>query len=222
MTYAENENLVKRGLYVRELQRHLYTSRTRTQFVYPPFTEISVRPKEIRDYYDRNSGDFQEEMDGLFRILWLRSEDFGTMKETRQKSDELRKRITTGEDSKTRATVFAKLAKEFSGHETAKDGGAMPLTREQSLSPELHTVLENLEPGEVSPVVSTDFGFFLLFLEQPITKVMKPFDDVQGEIVNVLRNQKLRTQLKGEEDRLMSLARIWPEEMAKLFPPEGK
>ncbi|MHC4599477.1 MAG: SurA N-terminal domain-containing protein, partial [Planctomycetota bacterium] len=130
MTYAENWNRVKRALYVRELERRLYTSRTRTKFVYPRFREIAVTPRQIREYFERHPDEFQMREPGQFRILWLRFEDFGSRKETRARIESLRERIVSVEDPGARAKTFGELAVEFSSGDAAKKGGVMDLTDE--------------------------------------------------------------------------------------------
>jgi peptidyl-prolyl cis-trans isomerase C len=216
LTYAENWKRIQEELYIREFERRMVTSRTHTKFVYPFFAEISVTPREVRDFYLRHPDEFQESESGLFRLIWLKFEDFGSQKATREKAEALYVRLREAPDLESRARRFADFAIEFSKGEAAAKGGARVLTAEQTLSPELHKELMRLKPGEVSTPVSTDYGFFLLFLEKPRSKFLKPFAQVQREIRDRLRTDKYREKIEQEQNRLLHLARIWPEKIARL------
>jgi len=217
LTYAENWRRLKNHIYMREFQRRLVTSRSHTHFVYPFFTEISVTPAEVRDYYDRNPGDFQEEVPGRFRVLRLDFDTLGNRKATIEKVLTLRARILLGADLESRARIFGTLAAEHSKDESAKEGGVMPLTHTPALNPELHKELLKLEPGELSEPIDTDFGIVLLFMETPLAKVPSPFSEVQKEIQERLRNLKWQDHMRDEEERLLKEARIWPSEVEDII-----
>lgn len=217
LSYSENWLRVERDIYVREFQRRLVSSRSRTQFIYPVFQEISVTPREMREVYRRNPKDFEVEEPGLFRLIRIRQEDAGSWKAAAEMGDRFRSEILEAPDAAGRAAAFARLAGAHSSHETAKDGGAMALTDTPTLAVELHKELLRLEPGQVSETINTEFGVFLLFLERPKTRSVLPFEEVQKEIRNRIHNEKWRAHLRIEEERLLELARVSPEEIARLL-----
>ncbi|GEM_PF-2795006 len=216
LTFAENWEEVRRELYVQEYQRRLFASRTRTQSLLP-FPEIRVSPKEVWEYFERNPKEFEEEKPGVFRVLWLKFEDYPTHTETRKTAEAFRRRILEAGSPRARAETFGALARKHSNGEFAGNGGAAPLTHEPALTAELHAELLDLEEGEVSESISTEFGVFLLMIETDIQTVVRPFDEVRGGIRNLLRNKKLRRRLKEDSDRLLRSASIWPEEIARLI-----
>ncbi|MHC5036390.1 MAG: peptidyl-prolyl cis-trans isomerase [Planctomycetota bacterium] len=217
LTYAENWERLRRQLYIDDFHRRLVTSRTNTKFVYPFFlVEISVTPREVREYYERHPKEFEEDEPGIFRILGLKYEDFKTREAARNQADALRAQVAAAPDPEGKAKIFADLAKKHSFGEAAKGGGAMVLTMERTLIPELHKVLSTLKRGEISEPVKTEQGVFLLFLEKPLTKRTKPFEQVQRNIRELLNNRKWRQKIEDEQDRLVRQARIWPEKIARI------
>ena len=79
-------------------------------------------------------------------------------KEAREKLEAIRQRILAGED-------FETLAKEFSQDEgSAPKGGNLGFQAKKALVPEYEAAALKLEPGQISPVVESQFGFHLIQL----------------------------------------------------------
>ena len=54
--------------------------------------------------------------------------------------------------------------------------------RGQMVKPFEEACFDTLEPGEVSELIETRFGYHIINLEEKFTSTLKPFTDVEGEI----------------------------------------
>lgn len=89
---------------------------------------------------------------------FLSSDEFTP--DAKKKADDVLKRIKDGED-------FAKVAAEVSqDYASAKDGGDLGKVEKGNFVPEFENAALKLEPGQVSELVRTDYGYHIIKLEE--------------------------------------------------------
>jgi parvulin-like peptidyl-prolyl isomerase len=101
----------------------------------------------------------------------------------RPKAEALRAQLLAGAD-------FAELAKANSIGPEAADGGALPPFAKGQL-PEAFDRAFELEPGQISPVIESPYGFHLFKLESKLPAHEATFDEVQDKIAVVLGERTL-------------------------------
>jgi len=136
-----------------------------------------------------------------------------TMKE---EADKLRARAAAGED-------FNKLQEEAyqaAGIKSAAPNTKIGKMRHNMLPPAQASVME-LKPGEVSPVIADQSGYFIY---KVISKEMMPLDQAREEIKGTLRSQRLQEEMKAIQESatpVLDEAYFGPEAPRGAVPPRG-
>ncbi|HEY4650089.1 MAG TPA: peptidylprolyl isomerase [Pontibacter sp.] len=123
--------------------------------------KVRVTPKEVAAYFSRIPADslpyFSSEVE-LAQIVKYAEVSKQQKQEARQQLEELRKRILAGED-------FATLAKQYSQDvASAQAGGELGFFKRKELVPEYEAAALRLQPGGISGIVESQFGFHLIQL----------------------------------------------------------
>jgi peptidyl-prolyl cis-trans isomerase C len=120
----------------------------------------------------------------------------------RKKAGEIQVRCAAGED-------FAALAAEFSEDPGSKeDGGDLGFfTREQMVAPFSEAAFA-LQPGQVSGVVETRFGYHVIKLAERKEASKQSLDDVREQIEGFLSSRALDQAVQSRLDELKAEARI--------------
>jgi peptidyl-prolyl cis-trans isomerase C len=149
-------------------------------------TTAAATEAEAKDFYDKNPDRFkQPEGVRASHILIMANEkaDEATKKAARAKIDGILKRVKAGED-------FAALAKENSQDGSASQGGDLGFFQKGRMVPAFDQAAFALKPGEVSDVVTTEFGYHIIKLTEKKDASTVPFDQVKPQVLEFLSNQK--------------------------------
>ena len=172
----------------------------------------SVSEQESTDFYENNPAFFfSPEQVRASHILILVSPDAGEEEKSaaRSRIAEIRKRIVAGAD-------FAELAGQFSEDGSSMNGGDLGyFQREQMVKPFADAAF-SLEVGELSEVVTTQYGFHLIQVTDRKAESEVPYEQVQLQIFQYLQREKVMVAIEELAAQLRSQAEI--EEFAL---PEG-
>lgn len=102
---------------------------------------------------------------------------------------------------------FAELAMEKSTGPSGPNGGDLGWFGEGMMVPEFETAVKELEPGQISEPVQTQFGWHVLKLEETREKSAPALDDVRDELSDEIRQQKIET-LVNEVTEAAEITRI--------------
>ena len=115
----------------------------------------------------------------------------------RTKAEELLTKLRGGGD-------FAALAKQHSDDPgSAAKGGDLGFFPRGRMTPAFESAAFALEPGKLSDLVETPFGFHIIKVEEHREGGPKPLDEVHDEVVQALRREHALAlaRQQGEEDR---------------------
>lgn len=123
--------------------------------------KVTVTPREVRQFFNRIPKDslpyYSTEVE-VGQIVKLAQVNQKAKQETQAKLNDIRAQIQGGAD-------FEKLAKEFSQDPgSAAQGGYLGFFKRRELVPEYEAAALRLEPGQMSPIVESQFGFHLIQL----------------------------------------------------------
>lgn len=165
---------------------------------------IAVSDAEIKDYYDKNPQYFEKpDMVRASHILIKvpADADEETKAAARKKLETAQERLKKGED-------FGAIAKEISECPSAKNGGDLgPFPADKMVKPFSDAAFA-LEPGNVSGIVETQFGYHLIRTVEKIPASKVPLEEVKDRIGEFLKEQKVQKALEAYAGELMAKADI--------------
>ncbi len=159
--------------------------------------KVNVTQEEIKTHYEENIDDFIIQKQARARHILIKvspDADPQKVEEVRKRAEEILARAKKGED-------FASLAMKYSEGPTAKQGGDLGYFTRGRMVKEFEDAAFSLNPGELSPVVRTQFGFHIIKLEDLREERVRVLDEVRKSIESTLRDQKAQdlTERSAEE-----------------------
>ena len=158
---------------------------------------------QVRAYYQANPDKFTEPEQLHSSVILLRvapSANEETWLQTEVRARELRARIDAGED-------FAALARNYSEHHSAADGGDLGYLHRGILEKKVQERVDALDDGAVSDPIRVLEGVILFKLQDRRQPQLRPFDEVQQRAADLLyRNLQEQawndyiTELKASAD----------------------
>jgi peptidyl-prolyl cis-trans isomerase C len=157
---------------------------------------VNISEDDVKKFYDDNPSKFEQPEQVHVSHILLATKDMTTKTElTEDKkaaklklAQDLVKRARAGED-------FAKLAKEYSEDPGSKDkGGEYTFPRGQMVA-EFEATAFSLNPGQVSDVVTTQFGYHVIKLLEKIPAKKMELAKVAPDLKEYLSQQAIGKQL---------------------------
>lgn len=169
---------------------------------------ISVSDDEAKEYFENHPKEFIIPEKVRVRHILLKipgsaatdekpavKPDASKIQEVKKKIEKILAEIKGGKD-------FKKVAAEVSQDEqTAKTGGDLGFITRGTLQPELEKAAFSLDVGEVSEPILTKQGWQLVMVEEKKPEKQKKFEDVKGDIVAKLTEQKARRRIENLADQ---------------------
>jgi peptidyl-prolyl cis-trans isomerase D len=152
------------------------------------FLEQAKVPDEaLADYYEAHKEEFRREAQVRARhILRKLTAEAGPDDEVQARAvlESVQQRLATSED-------FAELAREFSEDPaSAEQGGDLGFFKHGEMVKPFEDAAFGLQPGEVSDIVRTDFGYHLIKVEEVQTAGYRTLEDIQPELVERLTHEE--------------------------------
>ena len=167
--------------------------------------DAKVTDQEILEYYTQNQSQYgtPESRDVRHILIAEKDGDKVDFDSSKAKADEIYSQLSGGAD-------FASLAKESSADPGSKDaGGKLTITRGQTV-PEFDKVSFELDKGELSKPVKTEYGYHVIEAVSDVRKAQTtPIDKVKPTIRATLLQEKRNEEMQA-----------WVEDLKKGY--EGK
>jgi len=120
-------------------------------------SRVSISPTQVTAYYYGNIKDFSMPDMVRFKVLLVKPLDQETLYSARKLAEDILKRIGQGED-------FDMLVNQFSQGPNTDKGGDMGYMPAGSTIPEIEDAISQLNPGEVSNIIETGSGFYIVMV----------------------------------------------------------
>lgn len=141
--------------------------------------KLKVTLPEIQNYYGKNKGAYKTK-----ESAWIRH----IVTDTKDKADEIYERLAKNEN-------FAQLAVNHSISPDRARGGDLGYI-ERGTYPKVFDQAFDLEKGEMSGVIKSEYGYHIFKLIAKKPAGVKPLEEVVSEIQQKLFEEKLKTHYK--------------------------
>jgi peptidyl-prolyl cis-trans isomerase C len=192
VTPADIKNEIRRGLYIEK-------------FIDKEFKEKTKIPdKEIKAFYDGHPDFFKQPEQVRARHILIKvgpNADKSEKEAALKKIKDIQKKQEEGKD-------FAELAKEYSEGPSAAKGGDLGYFRREQMVKPFSDAAFALEPGQVSDVVKTRFGYHLIKVEDKKAASTAPYESVKEKLAQYLKQQKMEKEIGAYVEKLKKKSKI--------------
>ncbi|EJG1617731.1 peptidylprolyl isomerase [Vibrio parahaemolyticus] len=163
--------------------------------------QIQVTDEDVKKYYDEHLDKYSSEEQRRVAHILVEGDD-------EAKAQAILDELNSGAD-------FAAVAQEKSDDfGSAENGGDLGWTERDVMDPAFEEAAFALKnPGDMSGLVKSDFGYHIIKLEELKDAVAKPFDEVAAEIKQELVDQKAVDQFYELQNELERVAFEYPDSL---------
>jgi peptidyl-prolyl cis-trans isomerase C len=166
--------------------------------------KINVSDKEVKEYYDANLEKFKQPEQVKASHILIKVDpkaDESGKAEARKQIEMIQKKVKKGED-------FEALAKEYSGCPSSTKGGDLGYFGRGQMVKPFEDAAFALEPGQVSNIVETRFGYHLIKVIEKKPPTTMSFDEVKERIQRYLKQQRIREKVLAYVEELRGKAKV--------------
>lgn len=163
--------------------------------------QIQVTDEDVKKYYDEHLDKYSSEEQRRVAHILVEGDD-------EAKAQAILDELNAGAD-------FAAVAQEKSDDfGSAENGGDLGWSERDVMDPAFEEAAFALKnPGDMSGLVKSDFGYHIIKLEELKDAVAKPFDEVAAEIKQELVDQKAVDQFYELQNELERVAFEYPDSL---------
>jgi peptidyl-prolyl cis-trans isomerase D len=160
-------------------------------------SRVVVTPREIERFYNENIDMYSTPEQVRASHILLKAGEGKDEAAVKAKAEEVLK------EAKAPGADFAALAKKYSGDEaTAKNGGDLDYFSRGRMVPEFDQVAFSLEPGQISDLVKTEYGYHIIKVTDKKPATTKTLDEVRPQIADQLTWERAQTKASQLADTL--------------------
>lgn len=159
---------------------------------------------DSRDFYQKNPKEFEQpEAVRASHILIKADEgaDAAAKQKARAQAEAVLKKVKAGED-------FGALAKQHSSDGSAQQGGDLNFFPRGQMVPPFEQAAFALQPGQVSDIVETRFGYHIIKVTERRQASTMPFEQVDQQIRAFLTEKNKKSHVDAFVEELKKKARI--------------
>jgi peptidyl-prolyl cis-trans isomerase C len=205
-----NEDAFKKALEARGMTLEKLKEDTRIDISINKMVEAEVASQpapsdaQVREFYDKNPEKFkQDEAVRASHILFRVDEnaDPAAKKKALDEAQAVLKQARAGAD-------FAELAKKHSADGSAQQGGDLNFFTKGQMVPAFDQAAFAMKPGEISDIVTTQFGYHIIKVTDRRPASTVPFEQVNGRIKDFLTEQQKQQKADAFIQSLKQKAKI--------------
>jgi peptidyl-prolyl cis-trans isomerase C len=164
----------------------------------------SISEAEIQTFYEENPQFFEQGEQVAARHILISTQgvtDEDVLEEKRAQAEEIKEELEAGAD-------FASIAQERSEGPSASRGGDLGTFGRGQMVPAFEETAFDLEVGEISPIVETQFGYHIIEVTERIEGGATPLAEVRPNIQQYLVQEKQQEAITSYIDNLREEAEV--------------
>ena len=166
--------------------------------------KVTVSDKETKAYYDSHPNFFKEPEQVQASHILIKVEtkfDESQKAEVLKKIETIQQRLQEGGD-------FAALAKEYSECPSSEKGGDLGYFRRGQMVKPFEEAAFALEPGKVSGIIETKFGYHLIKTIDKKPETTIPYKDNKDKLEKYLKQEKVKKEINLYIGKLREKAKL--------------
>jgi peptidyl-prolyl cis-trans isomerase SurA len=203
--YYSNEDfkaaLSKEGLTVQEYRESIKEQMLRSRLVNREVkAKVVITEEDIKKYYETHPEAYGREKRYHLRNIIMKLPRLATdneKKEVLRRMEDVQEKLKEGQS-------FEKLARMYSESELAAEGGDLGFFKLESLSPQLREALKEMPTGGFTPILETDLGYQIFYIQALEVTPGKSLKEVTPEIQEKLYAEVIDKKFK-----------LWLEDLRK-------
>jgi parvulin-like peptidyl-prolyl isomerase len=173
-------------------------------------SKVNVTSADLKKFYDDNPDKFERPEQARLQFIIMGASDPGGSPLTEGQKAEKKKSLADIRDRALKGEDFAKLARDYSENPSAKQAGNETVIARGL--PQLPVTLENaafsLKTNQVSDIIPTEAGFYLLKLLEKLPAGKVTLEEASPDIRNYLEGIAIRKILPATEAQLRKDANV--------------
>lgn len=176
------EGLAAQGMTMEEYRKEIESQILRTKLVNREVkSKIVITPEDIKAYYERHREKYAGDIKYYLWNIFTKASEY--------EKDTALKEMRAVEAKLKAGTSFEALVKQLNESGSPAKGTDLGLYRRDELSAQLQKVVENMKAGEYSPVLDTNFGFQIIYVQKIEETSPKPLAELESDIKRILYNE---------------------------------
>ncbi|MGD2185891.1 MAG: SurA N-terminal domain-containing protein [Desulfobacterales bacterium] len=197
--------LSRQGITLEEYRKNIKQQLLRTKLVNREIkSKIVITEKDIKNYYDAHREKYAGETKYHIWNIFIKLPKFADESAKSTAFEKMESVITKLKQGRT----FESLAADDSDSPMAPKGADLGLYRLNELSSQLRKVVVDMKAGDFSPIIETDFGYQIIYVQKIVKTDAKLLAEVKSEIQEILYNEAVDNRFKAWLEELRKGAHI--------------
>jgi peptidyl-prolyl cis-trans isomerase D len=174
---------------------------------------VQIQPRDVQRFYEENQQQFStpEQVRASHILLKTEGKDEAVVQ---KQAEDLLAKVKAGAD-------FAALANKFSEDDANnKKGGDLDFFGKGQMAPEFEKAAFATEPGQISDVVKTQFGFHIIKTTEKRAPQTRSLDEVRAQIEDQLKWQRAQDEAQRIADDVAGKLKS-PSDLDTVGKPRG-
>jgi len=197
--------LAQQGLTLEDYRKEIKEQILRSRVVNREIkSKVVITSEDIKAYYEKHPEKYAGDKKYKIWNLYSKIPSAGDSSEKQavmEKMKAIEARLKQGES-------FESLVDQLSGSDSSVQGSDLGMFRFDELSPVLRAPVKDLNAGEYSPIIDTEFAYQIIYVEKIMETPTKSIAEVETEIQEALYNEYVNSRFQEWLEELRQQSHI--------------